>query len=661
MDFKKDIYQDTDIKKYVKIIARDPRAFASLANALLNKGYVDEAMSVCEEGLEADPDFIAGRAVLGKCYVKDGKIDKAQEEFEAILEQNHDNVVALIGLGEIYYSMEEYNQALEMYERLLFIDPMNEEFQEMVEKIKGLQSGAVPPPSKEKTPSEGAGGEEEEVTVSDQKEEPYRKEPAPSFGREPAVEEAPPASPGESLVTSGSVDTLLNLIGDTLLLARNVLERGFDESNQLLFNRLASGTNISVWEDVNRRLASYLNKEADEGEIVPIERGVSPHKSEEIQIDGTENIGIASKQEVKIDQNIVSYDSIVSNDQIAYESVAQSSAEGEDVGSLPEEEIPETTLKGADALDMDLEESEAEPEESLIPENILQEPMSEEPSPSAQQEEDYPVPPSRETSEMEDEILDAEEEILDEEELLDESLEEVGEEPPAGLPEEEIEPDLSGGEPGDVEAPAAFDEEETLSQEEGGEGFREDSYPSLEEDLSHPQDLNALMAEAEKSLSGAGIETDEGLDDDIMDELEAETRSLQDAKNSEAFSGESLVHIDEESSLEEGENDKFVGHQEIDVGAVEPSGQQEQSKFQGQDELEMTETAFPRPSAPGSSAEQIEPPSDLDLKEEPLTVSIPEAGEISIDETRKDNDNADELVDADDETLDDIGKWLNDL
>ncbi|HPE29312.1 MAG TPA: tetratricopeptide repeat protein [Candidatus Mcinerneyibacteriales bacterium] len=660
MDFKKDIYQDPDIKKYVKIIARDPRTFASLANALLNKGYVDEAISVCEEGLEADPDFIAGRAVLGKCYVKDGKIDKAQEEFEAILEQNHDNVVALIGLGEIYYSMEEYSGALEMYERLLFIDPMNEEFQEMVEKIKGLQSGAIPAPSRAETPVETPEGEGEEAPEPFQAEEPYPEEAAPSFDREPAAEEPPPVSPGETLVTADSVDALLNLIGETVVRARHVLERGFDESNQLLFNRLASGTNRSVWEDVNRRLDSYLSQEADEGEIVPIERGVSPHKSEEIEIDGTENIGIASKQEVKIDQNIVSYDSIVSNDQIAYESVAKNHEEDEEAGVLPEEEIPETTLKGADALDMDLEENEGEGEESLIPENVLEEPLTEEPASSAE-EEGLSVPPSEPEDDLQEEILDAEEEILDEEEgLLDEGLDEISEEPPAGLPEEEIEPGLSSEATGTDAAPA-FDSEETLSPEEGDGDFREDSYPSLEEDVSHPQDLNALMAEAEKSLSGAGIETDEGLEDDIMDELEAETRSLQDAKNREAFSGESLVHLDEESSLAEGDNDKFSGHQEIDVGSMEPSGEREESKFQGHDELEMTETAIPRPSAPQPSAQQMEPPSDLDLKEEPLTASIPETGEISIDETRKDNDNADELVDADDETLDDIGKWLNDL
>jgi len=656
MDFKKDIYQDPDIKKYVKIIARDPRAFASLANALLNKGYVDEAISVCEEGLEDDPDFIAGRAVLGKCYVKDGKIDKAQEEFEAILEQNHDNVVALIGLGEIYYSMEKYSSALAMYERLLFIDPMNEEFQEMVEKIKGLQSGAIPAPPKEPAPEEEEAGVEEEEK-SGAVEEPGEMEV-------PGIEEEMPeaSSTPEILATAESVGSLLTLADKTVRKAREVLERGFDESNQLLFNRLASAMNIPVWEEINRRFDSYLSHEAGEGEIVPIERGVSPHKSEEIQIDGTENIGIASKQEVKIDQNIVSYDSIVSNDQIAYESVNQNTPEGEEEEPFSEEGIPDTTLKEGGALDMDLQDSGEAPEEDLIPENSLDEdiPEEEEPAPEV---EDLPVsPPQEDAGLMEEEILEEEEEILEEEEeILDEGLEEAGEELSAEPPEVTAEPLLSPDVSQGTEELPTFDGEEDGLAGDEEEGFREDSYPSLEEDLSHPQDLNALMAEAEKSLSGAGIETDEGLDEDIMDELEAETRSLQDAKSREAFSGESLVHLDTESTLEGGDEDKFAGHQEIDVGAVEPSGETEESRFQGQDELEMTESSLPRTSAPRPTSEQMEPPSDLDLKEEPFAAPAAEEGEISIDEARKDNDNADELVDADDETLDDIGKWLNDL
>jgi len=665
MDFKKDIYQDPDIKKYVKVISRDPRAFASLANALLNKGYVEEAIDICQEGLEADPDFIAGRAVLGKCYVKDGRIDEAREEFETILEQNHDNVVALIGLGEIYYSREEYDAAKKMYDQLLFIDPMNEEFQEMVEKIKDLQSGRVPRPPRQEIPAsespvqkeEGSGDADSADVDSDISLQPEA---------EPSSDAVSPPAPEGVYVAKESAYQLLQLLEETAAQARDALSRGFDESNQPIFNMLASGVDTSLMEEARRRFSAYLKQEAGEGDIVPIERGVSPHKSDDIEIDGTENIGIASNQEVKIDQNVVSYDNIVSNDQIAYQESVQEEEEGERPDS-GESEAPQTTLKGPDDIDMEMrqEPENGDAADELIPENDLNEMIEEEmaseemPIPVEEPEtlEEAPAasvpPPSSFGGDHspEDEVVDtplsSDEEMLEDEEILDETLDDLQEEALEEIPGEGF----------------AEEENEDMSQLKEEEGFREDSYPSLEEDLNNPQDLNSLMAEAEKSLSGDALEVDEDLDDDIMNELEEESRALQEEKSNEAFSGESLVRLDEETQVREDEKDRFAGHREIDVNAGEPAAEEiNPDRFKGREELDMSGAAVPPPV---SSEEEIRPdsiaPSDLDLGEEPLPGSNASQEEISIDEDLKGNDNADELVDADEETLDDIGKWLSDL
>lgn len=134
MDFKKDIYQDPEIKKYLKQMTQDQRAFVSLANILFTRGFLDEAIDVCKDGLEKNPNFAAGRAVLGKCFHKSGNKENARVEFENTLKINPENVVALKGLGEIYYGLQIYDKSLDMYKRLLFIDPMNEEFKTMIEK-----------------------------------------------------------------------------------------------------------------------------------------------------------------------------------------------------------------------------------------------------------------------------------------------------------------------------------------------------------------------------------------------------------------------------------------------------------------------------------------------------------------------------------------------
>ncbi len=136
MDFKKDIYQDPEIKKYLKQMAQDQRAFVSLANILFTKGFVEEAIEVCKDGLEKNPNLVAGRAVLGKCFYKLGNKENARVEFENTLKINPENVVALKGLGEIYYGLQIFEKSLDMYKRLLLIDPMNNEFKEMVEKTE---------------------------------------------------------------------------------------------------------------------------------------------------------------------------------------------------------------------------------------------------------------------------------------------------------------------------------------------------------------------------------------------------------------------------------------------------------------------------------------------------------------------------------------------
>jgi len=140
MDYKKDIYQDPEIKKYLKQMTQDQRAFVSLANILLARGFADDAAEICKEGLEKNPNFAAGRAVLGKCFIKLGNKENARIEFENTIKLNPENVVALKGLAEIYYVTQVFDKSLEMYKRLLFIDPMNIETKEIIDKLEQMKT-----------------------------------------------------------------------------------------------------------------------------------------------------------------------------------------------------------------------------------------------------------------------------------------------------------------------------------------------------------------------------------------------------------------------------------------------------------------------------------------------------------------------------------------
>src|SRR3954471_5080640 len=58
--------------------------FARVADALRVEGRLDEAVSLCQEGLRARP-HVAGYVVLGKTHMDAGRLEDAREQFEAAL------------------------------------------------------------------------------------------------------------------------------------------------------------------------------------------------------------------------------------------------------------------------------------------------------------------------------------------------------------------------------------------------------------------------------------------------------------------------------------------------------------------------------------------------------------------------------------------------
>lgn len=654
MDFKKDVYQDPDIKKYVKIISRDPRAFASLANALLNKGYVEEAIQVCEEGLLDDPDFVAGRAVLGKCYVKDGKTGKAKEEFERIIEDSSDNVVAIKGLGEIYYSMELYSDALDMYEHLLFIDPMNSEFQDMVEKLRELApAGAVSDIKDEAVPPV------EEVAESDDEEPGWHARISEDDGESGVTDLTDDGISGDgSFLDEKTVFALIDLMKKTVNLSERVLSSGYNAKSQRLFAALYSALDPAGLEALTDEFETYMDLEGKEGEIIPIERGVSPHEDASIEIAGTENIGLQKNAPEALFDKVESTDDIVSNqattydDEINTEEELPSSARESAVGDYaPGEDAVEderadmgadvaeldTTLKGR--ADFDMEVDDGDDDMPDIPVNDIPEEIDE--------TTDFPI-----AEEAKNDAGDFSEDILEENDVIEE--EDIDEEEPM---EEESDPGSEGGE----RMP-----------------FRDDSYMSLEDEISSPRDLGDLLAEAEKSVSGEDdvepSDYDDASDygDDIMDELESETAAYLEERQNEKFSGENVLDINGETPAPDvGRDDMFRGRDEVDVGVVDSAGVGD-SRFNVREEIDVAEGIPDTDGGSFSGKDEIDVPDSAGTFAVTDTESASFSGseELDMDDFHMGGDSAgkkepdgekDELFDADDEKIDDIGKWLNEL
>ncbi len=113
------------------------RNFAPLADAYRKAGLIDNAIDLCQAGLEHHPDYVSGYIVLGRCLV-DKKDDAAAENvFRRVLDLDPENILALKVLAEVAERNERFDQAMEWLNRLLLADPMNGEAADGLSRVRG--------------------------------------------------------------------------------------------------------------------------------------------------------------------------------------------------------------------------------------------------------------------------------------------------------------------------------------------------------------------------------------------------------------------------------------------------------------------------------------------------------------------------------------------
>lgn len=119
------------------------RNFAPLADAYRKAGLIDNALELCQAGLQLHPDYVSGHIVHGRCLV-DKKDDVAAEEvFRRVLDLDPENILALKVLAEIAERTDRFDNAMQWLNRLLLADPMNGEAAEGLSRVRG-KAAAVP-------------------------------------------------------------------------------------------------------------------------------------------------------------------------------------------------------------------------------------------------------------------------------------------------------------------------------------------------------------------------------------------------------------------------------------------------------------------------------------------------------------------------------------
>jgi tetratricopeptide (TPR) repeat protein len=194
------------LEKLRKKLEKDPNSliFTQVAEEYRKEGLLNEALTVCLEGLRRHPNYWSARVVLGRIRLEMGSRQEALEELEKAIKAVPDNLIANRLLGDIYFQENRLQEALKRYKIAQMLVPGDREIVSHIQDIERRLSVAPEEKPVSVTPP----------PLSVQAEE--REEIAPPTLKIPAFQEpviSPPLSnqwpPQEEQLPSGSEPTLL--------------------------------------------------------------------------------------------------------------------------------------------------------------------------------------------------------------------------------------------------------------------------------------------------------------------------------------------------------------------------------------------------------------------------------------------------------------------
>jgi hypothetical protein len=89
-----------------KVPAEDTAAFGAIAERFRRAGALEQAVSLCRDGLKRFPDHVSARVTLGWSLLDLGKYDEARLELEQVMRRAPDNLAAIRGLAELHDRFE---------------------------------------------------------------------------------------------------------------------------------------------------------------------------------------------------------------------------------------------------------------------------------------------------------------------------------------------------------------------------------------------------------------------------------------------------------------------------------------------------------------------------------------------------------------------------
>ncbi len=123
------------INQSLRVLNKNPRMFAPLADAYRRQGLFQKALQVCESGIKRYPNYAQGYAVLGCIYFDLKKYKKAVGHFEKSLDLEPGHLLSLRYLSDLYIRFKDVKKLLCIYEMLLLYNPQDVQIQDIINKI----------------------------------------------------------------------------------------------------------------------------------------------------------------------------------------------------------------------------------------------------------------------------------------------------------------------------------------------------------------------------------------------------------------------------------------------------------------------------------------------------------------------------------------------
>ncbi|HEY6010320.1 MAG TPA: tetratricopeptide repeat protein [Nitrospirota bacterium] len=131
--------QIDQLQQAAKAAPKNPQAWISLGDVLMDSRRYGEAIEAYQKGLELDPKNVNARVDMGTCYRGIGKFDKAVEEYRKALamDPNHPNGHRNLGVV-LAYDLHDKAQGLKEFKKYLELSPNAPDAEPVRQSIREL-------------------------------------------------------------------------------------------------------------------------------------------------------------------------------------------------------------------------------------------------------------------------------------------------------------------------------------------------------------------------------------------------------------------------------------------------------------------------------------------------------------------------------------------